>query len=257
MERDERASAQTYRTPTTGEPNRPSEAATDVYPPNPAPAPTQRSSGRASADRDERVVRLEARKRFGGISFGGSLAGMLAALAATLVIGGVVGAAIGGIAFETGLEDTVGDELAIGAVVAGIAVLFLAFAIGGWVAGRIARYNGLRNGAMVGVWFLVLGATLAALGVWAADEYNVLVQADLPNWFDRWFAADELTVGAVVSGLIAIVALFVGAMLGGLWGERYHRKADRFLVERARYDRAVDGRLSGTTVRDDTPSYRR
>ncbi len=207
-------------------------------------------------DGDDRVVELEARDRFGGLSFGGSLAGMLAAIAATLVIGGIVGAAIGGIAYETGLEDANGDEFAIGSVAAGLVVLFVSFLIGGWVAGRIARYDGVRNGAMVAVWFLVLAAVLTALGAWAASEYDVLVAADLPNWFDRWFNADELTAGAVVSGVVAIVVIFAGAMLGGALGARYHRRADRFLVDRTR-DRAdggyttAPGRPIGTSRRVD------
>ncbi|MEX2274558.1 MAG: YrzE family protein [Actinomycetota bacterium] len=257
--RNDGVSTETYRDPTTGEVSYRTDPAASSYPPNPAPTRSDRPVTERPSARDERVVRLEARSRFGGISFGGSLAGMLTALAATLVLGGLVGAAIGGIAYETGVEDAAGNELTIGSVIAGIAVLFLAFAIGGWVAGRIARYDGLRNGAMVAVWFLALGAILTALGAWAAAEYNVLVQADLPNWFDRWFTTDQVTAGAVISGIVAIVVAFIGGMLGALWGERYHRKADRYLVERARveHEGAVDGTDRTPMSGDDTRAYRR
>ncbi|MEX0754069.1 MAG: hypothetical protein WD206_05045 [Actinomycetota bacterium] len=244
MARDD-VRTETYRDPVTGDVRHRSIDEDAMLPPPPVPVgrrgedatpPAQARSAYREPDdaRDERLVRLEARDRFGGISFAGSLAGMLAAIAATLLIGGIIGAAIGGIAFETGLENADGEELSIGAVIVGILVLFVAFTIGGWVAGRIARYDGIRNGAMTAVWFLVLGAILAALGAWAAVEYNVLVAADLPNWFDRWFNTDEVTTGAVISGIVAIVAVFTGGILGGLWGERYHRKADRYLVDRAR-----------------------
>jgi hypothetical protein len=214
----ERTHTETYREPETGTMHR------------------HRVEHTTAPDRDDEVVRVEARERFGGISVGGVLSGTLAAIAATLLLGGLVGAAIGGIAYETGVEDANGDQLTVGSLIAGIVVLLVAFAIGGWVAARIARYDGVRNGTAVAVVFLVLGALLAGLGTWAEQEYNVLGAAELPNWFDRWFTDDQVTIGAVISGIAAVIAMFAGAMLGGLWGERFHRSADRYLVDRARAD---------------------
>jgi hypothetical protein len=163
----------------------------------------------------------EARDRFGGLDIPGTLAGMLTALALLVLLAGLIGAAIGAIGYQTGLRDNV-DDLSIGALAGGIAAVFVAFLIGGWAAGRIARYDGLRNGIMTAVWAIVLAAILAGLGTWLGSEYNVFEQVDLPNWFSR----DALTAGAIASGVLSIVAMFAGGALGGLWGERFHRHAD-------------------------------
>ena len=77
------------------------------------------------------------------------------------------------------------------------------------LAFRIARYDGVRNGILAGVWTLVLGAILGGLGAWLGSEYNVFANVNLPNWF----SADTRTIGAIVSGIVAVIAMFVGAAL--------------------------------------------
>jgi hypothetical protein len=163
----------------------------------------------------------EARRRFGGIDVPASLVGMLTALAFLILFAGLVGAAIGAIGYQTGLsgED---EELSLASLVGGLIALFLAYLLGGWTAGRIARYDGPLNGAMTGVWTLVLAAILAGLGAWVGSEYDVLRNVDLPQWFSR----DALTAGAIVSGVVAVAAMLIGGALGGAWGERFHRRAD-------------------------------
>ena len=169
----------------------------------------------------------EARSRFGGIDVPATLVGMLTALAVLLLLGGLVTAAVGAIGYQTGLDEGAsGRDVAIGGLVGGVAVLFVAFVVGGWAAARIARYDGARNGLMTGVWALVLAAILSVLGAWLGDEYNVLRGADLPSWFSR----DAATTVAVVSGLISALAMLAGGFLGGVWGERYHRRADALIA---------------------------
>jgi hypothetical protein len=53
---------------------------------------------------------------------------------------------------------------------------------------------------------------------------------DLPNWFDAWFSTDDVTTGAVISGIAALVVALAGGFLGGLWGARYHRRADETIA---------------------------
>jgi hypothetical protein len=198
-----------------------------------------RSSEEGPGDRDRIVVLGQARERFGGLSIGGSFIGMLVALAMTFLLGGIAAAIIGGVGYEAGVE-TNGEELTVAGLIAGIVVLFLSFLIGGWSTGRIARYNGMANGAMTVVWMLVLGAVVAGAGIWIASEYNVFAETNLPDWFGRWFSTDELTIWGVVSAVVAIVLAFVGAIFGGMMGERYHRKADRYIADRmAHGDAAV------------------
>jgi hypothetical protein len=121
-----------------------------------------------------------------------------------------------------------------------VAILLVAYLIGGWAAGRIARYDGARNGFAAGVWTLIFGAILAALGAWAGAEYDVFQNVELPQWFD----SDAFTTTAIASGIGAIAAMFAGGILGGLWGERYHRRADTTIAntrtETVRRDERVD-----------------
>ncbi|MEZ0234676.1 MAG: hypothetical protein ACAH81_06990, partial [Actinomycetota bacterium] len=142
----------------------------------------------AAQEKERRDVGVDAaRERFGGRDLPASLAGMLVALAALLLLAGLASAAIGTIAFQTGVEGNE-DELSLGALIVAGAVIFLAFLLGGWAAGRMARYNGALNGFMVAVWFIVLGVVLAIVGAIADNTYNLfndlrVAEATLPNWF--------------------------------------------------------------------------
>jgi hypothetical protein len=180
-----------------------------------------------------------ARERFGGIDIPASLVGMLTALSTVLILAGLVGAAVGVVGYQTGLEENA-EDLSIGSLIGGVAILFVAYLIGGWAAGRIARYDGARNGFAAGVWTLIFGAILAALGAWAGAEYDVFQNVELPQWFDR----DALTLAALASGIGAIAAMFAGGIIGGLWGERYHRRADTTIAntgtETVRTDERID-----------------
>lgn len=191
---------------------------------------------------DERTVETErtatadpytgihlAHDRFGGIDIPASIVGTLTALSTTLILAGLAGAAFGAVGYQTGLEADARD-LSIGSLIGGVAVLFVAYIVGGWAAGRMARYDGPRNGFATGLWTIVFAAILAALGAWVDREYDVFRNVELP----QWFSTDAFTTAAIVSAAAAIVAMFVGGVLGGMWGERYHRRADRTIVAPAR-----------------------
>ena len=166
----------------------------------------------------------EARRRFGGLDIPATLVGMLTALALVVLLGGIVGAIIGGIGFQTGVKAK--EELSIGALIGGLITLFIAYLIGGWTAGRMARYDGRRNGLMTALWAILLAALLALFGVWLGAQYNVLERLNLP----QWFSSNAFTTGAILSGIFAIIIMLVAGLLGGQWGERYHRRADAAIV---------------------------
>jgi hypothetical protein len=191
-----------------------------------------------------------AHERFGGIDIPASLVGMLTALSTVIILAGLVGAAFGVVGYQTGLEENA-EDLSIGSLIGGVAVLFVAYLIGGWAAGRIARYDGARNGFATGLWTLVFAAILAALGAWAGAEYDVFENVDLPQWFD----SDAVTTAAIASGVGAILAMFIGGILGGLWGERYHRRADatiaRTRTDTVRTDERIDEDSVETTPAGD------
>jgi hypothetical protein len=168
-----------------------------------------------------------ARERFGGIDLPASLVGMLTGLAMVVLLGGLVGAAVGAIGYQTGLRGDNVDDISTASLIGGLVVLFVSYVIGGWAAGRIARYDGARNGVMAAIWAIVLAGALSALAAWLGDTYDVFSNVDLPQWFNR----DAVTTTAIVSGVAAIAAMLVGGGLGGLWGTRYHRRADQTLLD--------------------------
>jgi hypothetical protein len=166
-----------------------------------------------------------ARERFGGVDIPASLIGMLTALSTTLILAGLIGAAVGAVDYQTGLEGDARD-ISTWSMIGGVAVLLLAYVVGGWAAGRIARYDGARNGFATGIWTLLLGGILAGLGAWIGSDYDVFRDVNLP----QWFSTDAFTTKAIISGVAAIAAMFIGGIIGGFWGERYHRRADRTIV---------------------------
>ena len=182
---------------------------------------------RVAVEREDVVGRGDvgiraARERFGGVDIPATLVGMLTALALLVLLSGLIGAAIGAIGYQTGLDREDIEDISVASLIGGLVALTIAYLVGGWAAGRIARYDGARNGLATGIWTIVLAAILSGLAAWLGDEYDVLRNVELPQWFSR----DALTASALVSGLVAIAVMLLAGAIGGAWGERYHRRAD-------------------------------
>jgi hypothetical protein len=167
------------------------------------------------------------RDAFGGFQWGADFFGWLVAVGlATLLTAllAATGAAIG--LTNTNTADAADEASTIG-IVGGVLlliVLLLAYYCGGYVAGRMARFNGPRQG--VGVWLIGLLVTvaLAVAGVLFGAKYNVLSGLNLPR-----IPVDEGSL--TTAGLIALAAVIVGTLLaaiaGGKAGTHFHRKIDR------------------------------
>ena len=168
-----------------------------------------------------------ARERFGGLDVPATLAGALVAIAVTVLLGGILGAAVSGFGYQWGVEvDGIEQELSVGGMVAGVLVLFGAFLVGGWTAGRMARFDGGRNGLVAAIWVVLLAAVLGGLGAWLGSRYDVFSEVDLP----QWFSGDALTGAAIASGVASAIAMLLGGLLGGRLGERYNRRADAAML---------------------------
>ena len=166
-----------------------------------------------------------ARERFGGLDIPAGIVGAVTGLASAAILAALVGAVIGTIGSPDNLTRDA-QELPMWSLIAGVAALFVAYLIGGWVAGRMARYDGARNGFTTGIWSLIIVGLLAALGAWIDAEYNGLFHIARPDWF----AWDALTWETLIGAGAAILAVFIGGTIGGMWGELYHRRADRTVV---------------------------
>jgi hypothetical protein len=102
-------------------------------------------------------------------------------------------------------------------------MLGVAYYAGGYVAGRLARFDGARQG--LGVWVIGLVVTLivAGIGALAGSQYDIFSRVNLPS---IPLARQTLTTGSVVTGIAVLVVTLLAAVIGGMAGQRYHRRID-------------------------------
>ena len=201
-------------------------ATATATPPAAAPA-TRRGPVRRSAE-DALVVdeaaRVRQRERFGGFNWGAGFFGWLVALGLGALLTAIVAAA--GTAIGLTNKPSAGDAGTIGIVGAAIllAIGIVAYYAGGYVAGRMSRFDGGRQG--FGAWLIGLVITLiiAAAGGIFGSQYNVLSGLHLPR-----IPVDEgsLTTGGAVFLAAFLVGTLLASIAGGTVGRRYHARVDR------------------------------
>ena len=174
-----------------------------------------------------RAVRARQREEFGGINWGAAFFGWLVAVGLGALLVGLLaaaGAAVGLTALSE--ADTTGDatEIGLGGAIALLVALAIAYFAGGYVAGRMSRFDGARQG--LGTWLLGLVVTivLAVVGAVLGSEYNVLERLELPA---VPVGDSELATGGALALAIVAAGTLIAAVAGGKAGERYHRKVDR------------------------------
>jgi MFS family permease len=167
--------------------------------------------------------------RYGGIKWGAAFFGWLCANGLAVLLIALISAGGLAIGLTEGIDSAddaaeQADTIGIAGGIVMLVVLFLAYLAGGYVAGRMARFDGARQGIAVWVIGLLVVLALAVAGLIFGSEYNVLQRLDLPR-----IPIDEGT--ATTGGIIALVAVLLvtllGAILGGKLGDRFHRKVDR------------------------------
>jgi hypothetical protein len=186
------------------------------------------ATGAVTTRETMRDVRARQRAEYGGINWGAAFFGWLVAIGVAVILLAILSAA--GTAF--GLSDNVttsdarsnADTIGIVGGILLIAVLAIAYWCGGYVSGRMSRFDGGRQG--LGTWVIGLLATIVlALAGWIfGSKYNIFEQLNLPR-----IPIDEgtLTTGAVIALVVALVVSLLAATGGGKAGERYHWKIDR------------------------------
>jgi hypothetical protein len=181
----------------------------------------------------ERVRDMRARQReeFGGINWGSAFFGWLVSVGMAAILLGLLSAA--GAAF--GLSEVSDAEAEQNAETIGIVggvllilVLAIAYGCGGYVSGRMSRFDGGRQG--LAVWALGIAVTivLAVFGALFGQEYNVLERLNLPR---IPIEEGSLTAGAAVALVVTVLATLIAAMVGGKTGERFHKKVDKLGYE--------------------------
>jgi hypothetical protein len=182
----------------------------------------------APLDREQmHAVRARQREEFGGINWGAAFFGWLVAVGLGALLVGLLaaaGAAVGLTALSESDAAGNAEEIGVGGAIALLLALAIAYFAGGYVAGRMSRFDGARQG--IGAWLLGLIVTigLAVAGAILGSEYNVLERLDLPA---LPVGDSELATGGALALAIVVIGTLIAAVAGGKAGERYHRKVDR------------------------------
>jgi len=209
----------------------------------PTAAPVSASAASANTGSNAAAVPVEQRstlreevlereeERFGGIKVGSAFFGWLAAVG----LGVLLTALAAGILTLLGLEVGFGnaaevaeenaDTVALVSAITLIVVMFVAYFCGGYVAGRMARFDGAKQGLMVFLWGLIIAVVVAIVAAVTGDAFNLLsnVQA-LPS---IPLGDTDVTAASIITAILLALAMLVGAVLGGMAGMRFHRRVDR------------------------------
>ena len=186
-----------------------------------------------AAAQDREAVVAREKDLYGGMKIGSAFFGWLTATGMGVLLTALIAAGGTAVGLASGVDaDEVTSQLGsdpetvgtVGIIVLGVIAL-IAYYCGGYVAGRMARFNGLKQGLAVWLWALVVAIIVAVIGMIGGSQFNVLAEL---NSFPR-IPVNEgqmSTAGIIAAVVVAVVAL-VGALLGGLAGMRFHRKVDK------------------------------
>jgi hypothetical protein len=163
--------------------------------------------------------------QFGGMKIGACFFGWLTATGTAVILTAAVAAILGAIGVNLAPGALDPNTVGITGAIALIAVVFVAYLAGGYVAGRMARFNGMKQGIGVWLWAIVIAVVAIILGALAGRQFDLSGQAigvpQIP------FDPAALTTRGIVTLLAVLVVSLVGAIVGGLAGMRFHRRVDR------------------------------
>ena len=129
---------------------------------------------------------------------------------------------VGAILGAGGASSSITEGGAVG-LIGLLITLLLAFIVGGYVAGRLASRSGLKHGLLVPVVALVVTIILAGIGTLLGLSFiENLSGVTLPNAPND--APQGLGTILTVTGILALLAPFVGGAIGGAWGARTGRR---------------------------------
>jgi hypothetical protein len=185
------------------------------------------AAGTAAGATTAGEAREAQRERFGGADGTAIFFGWLSALGLAALLMAVVAAAGTRLGFATDVSssdatDNAGTIGIVGAAIL-VVILLLAYYGGGYVAGRMARFDGARQGFRV--WLLGLLVTIAAgVATWiGGSQYNIFEQLNLPRIPVK---EGDIALGAGITLIVVLVGTLLVAIAGGKAGDRYHARID-------------------------------
>lgn len=174
----------------------------------------------------QRRAGARARARHGGFDWIATFLGFAVAIFFLAIFLGIVGAIVGTSGYRTSTGSVtamVSSQAGVLAVIGTLVATFLAYLFGGYAAGRLARYDGLVNGLGVVMWTVIVAILLSIAGAVLNNRFQVAQQLHLG------ISLQNLTIAGVISGLVTLIVMLIGAGLGGMLGAFYHRRVDRDL----------------------------
>lgn len=182
--------------------------------------------GTAIAD----VVIARQEDRFGGIKVGSAFFGWLSAAGIAVLLTVVLIVAGMGAGLMTGSEanivsGVVSSPDGMMGIILPLSIVFVSFFAGGYVAGRMARFNGAGQGLMVWLWAVIMAGVVVLLSMVAGLRLNGSRTGGgfpgIPLLDGQPSSSDLIAI------IVAAAAALIAAVLGGIAGMRYHRRVDR------------------------------
>jgi hypothetical protein len=189
-----------------------------------ADTPAHRTGNGAATAAALETARARQRDEFGGVNWGASFFGWLVAVGVATLLTSLLAAAGAAIGLTESDVTNSADELSLAGGIALLVVLMLAYYAGGYVAGRMSRFDGGRQGLATWAIGLIVTVALALAAVVLGDEYNVLERLNLPS---VPVGEQTLATGAAIALAAIVLGTLLAAMTGGKLGERYHKRVDR------------------------------
>jgi hypothetical protein len=196
-------------------------------------ATTHRHMGtRASDDQDDTqqtvIDRDVQRQEYGGFHLGAAFFGWLVSTGIATILTAILAAAGSAVAVSkidntNSISSQTATTVGLASGILLLIVLAISYYAGGYVAGRMSRFDGARQG--VGVWLIgfIIMLLLAGAGAALGAKYNILQQLNLPNLPVN---GNSFTRGGLITTIAALVITLLAAVLGGKVGEGFHRKVD-------------------------------
>jgi hypothetical protein len=165
---------------------------------------------------------------YGGFHLGPTFFGWLVATGMAAMLTALLAAFGSAVALTTGATAIIvtGDPVSTVGIASSILLLIalgLAYYSGGYVAGRMARFDGGRQG--LGVWLIgiILAVLLGVIGAIAGSQFNILSSLNLPS---LPINEGTLTTAGLITLIAATAVALLAAIAGGKKGAQYHDAID-------------------------------
>lgn len=178
-------------------------------------------------DGQEVVNKTAQKEQYGKFHLGAAFYGWVVASGIGIMLTALL-AALGSAVALTAIDGSVSGSTArtVGLVSGALLVLAMtiAYFAGGYVAGRLSRFAGARQG--IGVWAIGIIASiiLGLMGTLFGSQFNLLQAVNLPS---IPIGSGTATTAGLITSAIILVATLLAAISGAKAGQRYHRKVDQ------------------------------